>query len=148
MAAWTRVFGPRWQRALPWLQIATGAALMALAWHLGHEQFALLREGTRSAGRIVRFDQVTASSSSSRRYSAFHPVVAFEVDGRHIEFRDRIGSASAAGVNDAVPVLFDAQQPSIAMIVRPVWNWLPWAPTFLVGLLLLVAGALRAGRAR
>jgi hypothetical protein len=148
IAEWIRVHGPKVQRGLPWVQIAVGLLLAALAWHMGHEQFALLRGGSHTSGRIVRFEQVTSSNAASRPYFALHPVVEFEAGGRRVQFRDRIGSQSSGGLNETVAVLFDAQQPSIAMIERPVWNWLPWAPIFLVGLLLLVAGGLRVARAR
>jgi hypothetical protein len=38
-----------------------------------------------------------------------------------------------------VIVLYDPTNPSVAMIDRPVWNWIPWAPTFAVGLFLALA---------
>jgi hypothetical protein len=37
-----------------------------------------------------------------------------------------------------VIVLYDPANPSLAMIDRPVWNWLPWAPIFALGLFLVL----------
>jgi len=37
-------------------------------------------------------------------------------------------------------VLYDPEKPSLAMIDRPVWNWIPWAPTLGVGLFLVFVG--------
>jgi hypothetical protein len=148
IAEWVRRYGPKVQRAMPWVQVAVGLFLLALAWHMGHEQFELLRAGETTTGRIVRFEEVRSGSPGSRRYSAFHPVVEFEQAGRRRQFRDRIGSSSAAGVGDAVPIRFNPQDPSLAMIERPVWNWLPWAPTFLLGVFLIAVGVLGPRRPR
>jgi hypothetical protein len=45
-----------------------------------------------------------------------------------------------------VTVLYDPANPTLAMIDRPVYNWIPWGPTFAVGLFLVIVaikGALR-----
>jgi hypothetical protein len=42
--------------------------------------------------------------------------------------------------NVRVTVLYDPENPSLAMIDQPVWNWIPWAPTSGVGLILLLVG--------
>jgi hypothetical protein len=39
-----------------------------------------------------------------------------------------------------VTVLYDAEKPNLAMIDRPVWNWIPWGPTLGMGLFLLFVG--------
>jgi hypothetical protein len=143
--AWIERNGARIRRATLWAQIATGMFLMGLGYRIGNVQFDLIREGVRTSGRIVRFEYVTYSTTGARgarsSTSAFHPIVEFEVDGRRVRFRDRIGSASG-GLNDVVPVLFSAERPSMAMIERPFWNWIPWAPTFIVGAFLLLVGAI------
>ena len=36
-------------------------------------------------------------------------------------------------------VLYDPANPAVAMIDRPVWNWIPRAPTFAVGLFMVLA---------
>lgn len=131
------------QRIVPWLQIVTGSILIALAYFIGNLQFDLIRNGIRTTGKIVRFEYLTYSMSSAhgfRSSSAFHPVVELKVDGQRVEFRDRIGSVSGAGMNATVPVLFNPKLPTMAMIDRPFWNWLPWAPTLAVGAILLLIG--------
>ena len=47
-----------------------------------------------------------------------------------------MGSPSMGSLPDRVTVLYDPARPSDAMIDRPVWNWLPWAPIGAVGLFL------------
>jgi uncharacterized protein (DUF983 family) len=41
-------------------------------------------------------------------------------------------------LHDRVIVLYDPARPSDAMIDRPVWNWLPWAPIAAVGCVLML----------
>jgi hypothetical protein len=146
ISEWIRVNGPRIPRTIRWVQIATGIFLVGLAYHTGRVQFDLIREGIRASGHIVRFEYVTSSSSDARGMrpssSAFYPIVEFRVDGRSFRFRDRFGSASGGGVNDPVTVLFSSDRPSVAMIERPFRNWMPWAPTFVVGAFLLLVGAI------
>jgi hypothetical protein len=139
---WIRVNGPRISRTIHWVQIATGIFLVGLAYYTGKVQFDLIREGIRTSGQIVRFEYVTNSRGSRPSSSAFYPIVEFKVDGRSVQFRDRIGSASGGGINDAVTVLFSSESPSVAMIDRPFLNWIPWAPTFIVGSFLLLVGAI------
>ncbi len=45
---------------------------------------------------------------------------------------------NAAVLNVRVTVLYDSANPTSAMIDRPVMNWIPWAPTFAVGLFLIL----------
>ncbi|MBC5782331.1 DUF3592 domain-containing protein [Ramlibacter sp. USB13] len=144
------VWGQRFARSLPWIQLATGLVLLALGAYLGRVPFELLRSGESAMGRVVRFDAISAASSAPSGIRAsstsFYPVVAFEADGRRVEFRDRFGSASAAGVNDSVAVLFLPRAPETAMIHRPVRIWMPWAPTLVVGAFLVMVGLIGAWR--
>ncbi len=141
---WIRANGPRVRRAGRWAQIGTGMLLVGLAHHTGKVQFALRREGVSTSGRIVRFEYGTEPTGSrpGRALSMFFPIVEFEVDGRRVRFRDHKGSASSGGVGEVVPVLVSAERPSIAMIERPLWNWIPWASTFVVGAFLVLVGTL------
>ena len=41
-------------------------------------------------------------------------------------------------LRNRVTVLYDPAHPSDAMIDRPIWNWLPWAPIGAVGLFLIL----------
>jgi hypothetical protein len=132
------------QKGIHWVQMAAGIFLVGLAWQIGKPQFELLREGVRTSGRIVRVDYLTPGSTRGfgGSWSAFYPVVEFSVAGRKLQFRDRIGSSSGSGTNDTVPVLYKPGEPGVAMIDRPVFNWIPWAPSFAVGAFLLVVGAI------
>jgi hypothetical protein len=140
MHAW----GQRFVQALPWIQLAAGVVLVALAWQIGRAPFALLRGGVRTTGQIVRFEsaamRMTAAPAIRASTTVFYPVVAFEAGGRRFEFRDRFGSGSAAGTHAMVPVLFMPDAPAQAMIDRSLRSWMPWAPTFAVGAFLGVAG--------
>jgi hypothetical protein len=143
---WIRVHERSMRGAIVWLQLATGLFLVAFGCYFGRTPFALIRDGSRTSGLIVRFEYVTSKGTSTRAYSAFHPVVEFTVDGRRIQFQDRFGSGSSGGVHDVVPVLFDPRTPSLAVIDRPILNWIPWAPMLLVGVFLVLAWA--AGKVR
>jgi hypothetical protein len=77
------------------------------------------------------------------------PIVEFHTHDRFIQFEDWLGSNSAGALSNPVIVLYDPANPSLAMIDRPVWNWLPWAPIFALGLFLVlvaIKGALHALR--
>jgi hypothetical protein len=146
-------WGQRFVRALPWIQLAAGLVLVALAWQIGHLPFALLHSGVRTTGQIVRVEsaamRMTAAPAIRASTTVFYPVVAFEAGGRRIEFRDRLGSASGGGAHQTVPVLFMPGDPAQAMIDRSLRSWMPWAPTFVVGAFLGavgVAGLLRRAR--
>src|SRR4051812_4477610 len=90
---WIRVHERTIRRATVWLQLATGLFLVALGCWLGKTPFELILGGSRTSGQIVRFEYVTSTSTRTRPYSAFHPVVEFAVDGQRIQFQDRFGSA-------------------------------------------------------
>lgn len=137
---WIRRHGATIRRTLPWLQIATGILLLVIGWSIGKTPIALLSTGESTTGEIVRFEHQSSRSFTQASYSAFHPVVEITVDGRRMQFRDRWGSSSAAGVHEAVPVLFDPRAPALALVDRPLLNWMPWAPIVLVGVLLVLAG--------
>jgi hypothetical protein len=67
---------------------------------------------------------------------AFMPIVEFQAGDRIVRFEDWKGSSLAGSLRDRVTVLYDPARPSVAMIDRPAWNWLPWAPIAAVGLFL------------
>ena len=67
-------------------------------------------------------------------FTAFMPIVEFKLGDRTIRFKDWMGSSVAAGLNNPVPVIYDSSEPSVAMIDRPVRNWIPWAPAFVLAL--------------
>jgi uncharacterized protein DUF3592 len=122
-------------------QAVTGLFLMLLGYYIGREHFHLIREGVRTQGIIVGYKQEYFPGSYSRPSSsgttAFMPLVKFQAGDRVVQFKDWMGT-NAAVLNVRVTVLYDRANPSLAMIDRPVWNWIPWAPTFVVGLFLVL----------
>jgi hypothetical protein len=115
-----------------------GAVLLIAAYFMGHTHFRLIREGARAPGRVVGHIQRNLGNSTSRMSSTltFMPIVEFEAGDRIVRFEDWLGSSSTGGLPDRVTVLYDRDRPSEAMIDRPAWNWLPWAPIGVAGLFL------------
>jgi uncharacterized protein DUF3592 len=122
-------------------QAVTGLFLLALGYYIGREHFHLITQGIRTQGTIVSYKQeyfagnyLRASSSGS---TAFMPIVKYQAGERVVQFKDWMGT-NAAVLNVRVTVLYDPANPSVAMIDRPMWNWIPWAPTFAMGLFLVL----------
>ena len=135
-------------RARRTLQLVTGLGLALLGLHIGRGRIALMVAGARATGRIVAFETrlMPRGGTSTGRTVAFMPVVEFATGTQVVRFTDWLGSSAAARL-DSVPVLYRRAAPSVAMIDRPVGNWLPWGPTLALGLFLAL-DALRAVRAR
>jgi hypothetical protein len=124
------------------LQIIAGLALMTLGFHTGHAHFHLLPAGIRTQGRIIAYrqEQFPRSGSQTFRSTGYMPVVEYRIGDRSVQFQDWLGKPVAGPINVPVTVLCDATNPSLAMIDRPIWNWLPWSPILAVGLFLLLVG--------
>jgi uncharacterized protein DUF3592 len=122
-------------------QAVMGLFLMLFGYLIGREHFHLICAGARTQGAIVGYKEQYFASNYSRGSSsgttAFMPLVKFQAGNRVIQFKDWMGT-NAAVLNVRVTVLYDPANPSLAMIDRPVWNWIPWAPTFVVGLFLVL----------
>ena len=71
----------------------------------------------------------------------FLPVVEFRAADRAVRFKDWRGASAASGLNIQVPVLYSAADPSVAMIERGARDWIPWAPTFVLGVFLSLVAA-------
>jgi Protein of unknown function (DUF3592) len=128
-------------------QILTGIVLLGLAHFMGHSHFELIRHGVRALGRIVSYKQENFRRSSGSFSTGYMPVVEFHTNDRFVQFRDWLGTSIAGSTNVSVIVLYDPANPSMAMIDRPIGNWLPWAPIFAVGFFLVlvaIKGALRS----
>jgi hypothetical protein len=80
------------------------------------------------------------SRSSSFTTTAQMPVVEYHLGDHDVRFRDWLAGRPGEYKGSVVPVLYDPSRPSVAMIDRPVWNWVPWGPTAAVGLLVMVSG--------
>jgi hypothetical protein len=147
--AWVDALGAAFVRARRTLQFATGLFLALLGLHLGRVRIALMVDGVRATGRIVAYEPrlMPRAGTSTGRTLAFMPVVEFPTGTHVVRFTDWLGSSAAAARQDSVPVLYRRAEPSVAMIDRPVGNWLPWGPTLALGLFLSL-DALRAFFAR
>lgn len=61
------------------------------------------------------------------------PIVEFEALGDKVHFEERKLVSQGEGVGWSVAVLYDPNNVSLAMIDRPLWNWMPWAPALAMG---------------
>ena len=121
------------------MQLFAGFVFLGLAHLMGHDHFRLIRQGVRAPGTIIGYKQTTMSrSSSSSSHTAYMPIVEFHTNDRFVQFQDWLGGQISGSTNIPVTVLYDPANPTIAMIDRPTWNWLPWAPVFALGLFLVL----------
>jgi hypothetical protein len=141
---------PNFLRYIFIFQAFAGLLLIGLAYFMGAAHFHLIRAGIRAPGKIVGYKQqyfTGSSGSTSSTTTGYMPIVEFQAEDRVVQFQDWLGAKIAGTANVSVMVLYDPVNPSVAMIDRPVWNWIPWAPTFAVGVflvLVVVRGALRS----
>jgi hypothetical protein len=118
-------------------QALAALVFLLLGYFMGHAHFHLIRDGIRAPGTVVDYKQESFRKfSSSVGDTAYMPVVEFMAGDRSVRFEDWKGSGVSGARNQAVTVLYDPLNPSVAMIDRPVWNWIPWAPVFGLGLFL------------
>jgi hypothetical protein len=132
-------------------QLFAGLVFLGLGYFMGHEHFHLIRSGMRAPGTIVAYKQESFRSSSSNTSSTttgYMPIVEFHANDRFVQFQDWLGTHVAGNTNVPVTVLYDPADPPVAMIDRPVWNWIPWAPTFAVGFLLTLSAINRFFRSQ
>ena len=129
-------------RFMRYLQVGVGLILLALGWYMGKTQIHLIHEGTRTQGLIVDYEKHynRGRRSSAIRSVSYMPVVEYNLGDRATRFKDWLGKSLPGALNFPVGVLYDAANPAIAMIDRPVWNWLPWGPIMALGAFLLLAG--------
>jgi hypothetical protein len=123
-------------------EVVTGLFLVCLGYFIGKDHLHLIQDGVRTPGVIVGYKQQYFRGSDGRLSSgteAFMPIVKFRAEDREVEFKDWMGT-NAAVLNVRVRVLYDPERPGLAMIDRPVWNWIPWAPTLGMGLFLILVG--------
>lgn len=127
-------------------QAIVGVFFLLFGAYIGKDHFHLIRDGVRAPGTIVAYKQISMPDGGRTRWeTASMPIVKFQAAGRTVQFRDWMGT-SAEVLNVRVTVLYDPANPTLAMIDRPVYNWIPWGPTFAVGLFLVIVaikGALR-----
>ena len=119
-------------------QFLAAAVFLSFAYGAGHVHAHLLFKGATTRGTIVDFRVVhfrqSSGSVTSLGATIYEPIVEFTAADRLLRFQEFKGSNSRVGLGWSVPVLYDPADPSFAMIDRGFWNWLPWAPCFLIGL--------------
>jgi hypothetical protein len=125
------------------LHAFVGLCIMFVAYQIGHKHICLLQDGVRTQGRIAEYkDEVfittvtNFSNTSTRQGMISLPIVEFRIEDRVIRFKDWIGRESRYVATGIVPVIYSSGDPSIAMVDRPILNWMPWAPVFIAGLFL------------
>jgi hypothetical protein len=119
-------------------QALVAVVFLSFAYSTGKVHAHLLMEGARTQGVIVGQKPVRGGSSKFAQ-TVYLPAVEFRAGDHVIHFQEWKGRAFNAGLGMSVPVLYDPANPSIAMIDRSHWNWLPWAPCFAIGLILVFA---------
>jgi hypothetical protein len=125
------------------VQLAAGLLFLFLGWTMGKMQIHLIQSGSRTVGRIVAYQPRSFRSSSGRdtfQSTGYMPVVEYRLDGDTVRFEDWLGSSRAGPLNANVMVLYDPANPKVAMIDRPMMNWIPWLPVLGVGAFLILAG--------
>jgi hypothetical protein len=120
------------------LQVFAGLVLLVLGYLTGHDHFHLIRQGVRAPGTIIGYKQTRIGTRGEIGTLAYMPVVEFHTNDRFVQFQDWLGTNIAGSANVPVIVLYDPADSSVAMIDRPVWNWIPWAPVFALGVFLLL----------
>lgn len=141
--AWLLANGGKIQRYLFIPQFLAAALFLSFAYVTGHVHAHLLLKGTETRGTIVNLKPVQmahrSSTGSTSWYTIYEPLVEFNAGDRVVRFQEWKGSASNSGIGWSAPVIYDPADPSFAMLDRGFSNWLPWAPCFLIGLIVALA---------
>lgn len=124
-------------------QFLAAAVFLSFSYGTGKVHARLLLKSARTNGTIVDFRSALIShrSGSSRSYwsTIYEPLIEFTANGRVFRVQEWKGSESRIGLGSSVPILYDPEDPSVAMMDRGPSNWLPWAPCFVIGLILALA---------
>lgn len=116
-----------------------GVLLLAAAYHFGKVPVPLILEGQRTTGTIVDYEERPGSKKGE---PGFWPVVEFYANARWFRFTHWVGGARGP-TGEPVSVLYEAANPSNAMLDRPVVKWMPWGPLTALGLLLTLSALQR-----
>ncbi len=126
-------------------QLLVAVVLSGFAYSTGKTDMHLLLKGARTQGKIIGFQKRVFYANRNRISSGtpgrnvYLPVVEFEAAGVLARFEEHKLVPTGEGVGWSVPVLYDPTNPSVAMIDRSYWNWLPWGPALAIAVLLLLA---------
>jgi hypothetical protein len=120
-------------------QLLAAVALLSVAYFTGKTGVHLLFHGARTRGKIVGFQPMqihryrTPTSTGIFGRTVYLPIVEFEVRGALVRFEEHKLVPDGEGVGWPVAILYDPANVSLAMIDRPYWNWIPWAPALAMG---------------
>jgi|ERR1051325_10315817 hypothetical protein len=124
------------------LQFVAAIPFLWFSYETGKVHARLSLHGSRTRGTIVAVVPVRYSSSSGMSSTAYEPVVTFTAGpGSHAdEFRFQEWKATkvAPAIGTNVSVLYDPEDPDIAMLDRGYLNYLPWAPCAAIGAFLVL----------
>jgi hypothetical protein len=124
-------------------QFLAAALFLSFGYVTGKVHARLLFRSARVQGTIVGFKsaQISQRSGSSSSYysTIYEPLVEFTVNDRVFRVQEWKGSESRVGLGSSAPIIYDPADPSVAMLDRGLWNWLPWAPFFAIGLIVGLA---------
>lgn len=126
------------------LQFIAAIPFLWFATVTGKQHAQLLVRGQTASGTVVAIVPVHFSSSSGMSSTSYEPVVTFTAGtpphADEFRFQEWKATKTAPRVGTKVSVLYDPQDPEIAMMDRGFLNYLPWAPCAAIGsFLLLVA---------
>ena len=116
-----------------------GLLLLGFGYQFGERPFHLIVEGTRTTATIVDYEEHRRSNGTS----GYTPIVEFEANRRSIRFKNWMGYGARRPNSERVTVFYDAANPSHAMIDRGFLNWIPWGPSFAIGVVLTVSALRR-----
>jgi hypothetical protein len=126
-------------------QFLVAVVLLSVAYFTGKTDVHLLLKGARTRGKIVGFQrrelQTHRDPGSNGMFGriVYLPIVEFEAQGTVVRFEEPKLVAHGEGIGWPVAVLYDPANVSVAIIDRPFWNWIPWAPALAIGVLLALA---------
>jgi len=127
-------------------QMLVAVILLDFVFFAGKTDIHLLLNGARTEGRIVSFQKrpfytknPSILSTGKKGYNVYLPIVEFEAQGSLLRFEEHKLKQTGEGLGWSVPVLYDPANPSVAMIDRSYWNWLPWGPALAIGLVVGLA---------
>lgn len=137
LSKWAGENGNKVERYRSIIAIVVGLSTMYFTYLLGNANFFLLLDGIKTEGKIVEYKQQVLVDSNRSYSTIFMPVVEFKIGDKDVRFRDWLGNRSNSLPGEFVPVIYNSANPSIAMVNRPVWNWIPFS-IFIAGLLLVL----------
>jgi len=126
------------------LGVTVGLTFLVFGIYISGPRVYVLRGPARAVGRVtgyVRESSYVWNSQRTAQYTvtAYHPTVQFQAGGGQlIGFEDWRSLQRLPPVNSAIAVIYDPRDPSKAMIDRSFWNFIPWVPITVVGLLIFL----------